>query len=322
MRLDNERNIGLVSLDIDGTLYPRKSVNFDAEHLQKTQQSVGLLRGSGVCPVLCTGKIIGYVEAVCEALGFLNAPKGLEAMNVAENGTVIFTYNKWPFEVTLLPKALGSDNLEAKLKEAEHIIRVGFPDLRFEYSKLISISLNVPRNTNPEDFYREVVSKLNDKDIVTIPKDDTEKLSKDSYTISDMLLQNEKPQAIREFVSNTGAHLFATHTSTAIDIVPYPFTKGLALAYVAAQKNIGMNSVVAFGDSPGDWTAFDAVAKYGGIPIAVDGAAEPTKKYVLERSGFVTLRPEPYGVFDCIDLIAKHRTVEGFRGDYKVACKK
>ena len=322
MRLDNERNIGLVSLDIDGTLYPRKGRPLDWGHIKKTQQVIKDLRQAAISPIFCTGKIIGYVEAWCEACDILDAPRGLEAMNVAENGTVIFTYNQWPFDVKILPKELSGNNLEAKIHEAQQLIQKKFPELRFEYSKLISLSINVPEGHKTGNFYHLVVNALNEAGIVTMPKENTGKLAEDSYMLADMLLQHEKIGTIRDFVDNTGTHLFATHTATAIDIVPYPFTKGVALTYVAAQKGVPVSSVVAFGDSPGDWTVFDVVAKYGGIPIAVKGAGDATKKYVLERGGYITLRQEPYGLFDCVDLILRHKTVEGFRGDYKVACER
>lgn len=295
--------IKLVSLDIDGTLYPHKSKSVNPYHTVELCKRFKKLKDMGMYLSLCTGKTAYYVERVIEEYD-LFFKENYDVGHVVENGVLIMSYTKWPMDLNNLSTRFCNLELEQIRNDLENKILIDLPGTLAEGGKTTTISI-ANRDVDMIEMYNRVVNIVKENYYVC-EFDEQDMLVKDSQKVINAIVEGSSDEELQKIVQDMSKDFYITYTPTAIDIVPYPFGKSLAMTYLAKQKNVELGEIIALGDSPGDHSVFQAIGENKGIPLALK-PREVTKEFVEQYGGHQLKRPAPLGVVDALDCLIESK---------------
>jgi len=295
--------INYVSIDIDGTLYPHKGLPVNPKHVKSMQNLAKRLWDKDVQVSLITGKIVGYVENAIEMYGLIDAPEKLVPYNVIENGTVIMRYKKWPYNLDVLPELFCRSDFRLHLLKVNQEITKKFNTIS-EAGKIGSLSISPPQGMDTNQFYPILVDFLRkDLGFNIVDNKQQDQLFNDSKIIQEMLMNGKSIEEIKDFVHSLGRDFFIANTPTAVDVTPYPLSKGLGLCYVAANYGYDLGNAIYFGDSQGDFPVFELLSKEGGLAFAVGSASQEVKEFTKSISGYALKEDAPICVFSALEKL-------------------
>lgn len=136
------------------------------------------------------------------------------------------------------------------------MLETSLPDIRIEAGKDICISLHRPKETSIEPLFKKVLSILED---------------------------------IPETVS-------VTHSSEAVDIIPYGIDKGAGIEFLSAYSRISLNHILVIGDSKNDLPSL----KRAGMVGCPANAHDDVKTIVKEKNGHIAERSYGEGIVDIL----------------------
>jgi HAD superfamily hydrolase (TIGR01484 family) len=207
--MPTNNRIAAVFSDLDGTLTPSKGdVNPDA--LKKLAEELKDPNSPKLSIV--TGRSQPYVANFVEKLLLYGVP--IKMPLVCENGSIIYDPTSGKSILNPLINKKDSDELIELKKLIIDKVLLKYPGAKIEPGKVVTVSINPPKDKNIEVFYPEFI---NDDDIKG-------KISQFSVTRS----------------------------KSAVDISPKNITKLVGIKYVLKVRNIKEGDVAAIGDAEND----------------------------------------------------------------------
>lgn len=315
--------IKIISLDIDGTVYPVKGKPLDIDKVQILHKLLRkVISDTEAVPIFCTGKAYQYVEKAAEVYGLVDVPHTKPMSHICEAGALIFTYNNWEDrQIIRLAEKFGKRYITDRLKHVRETVFEKLKGTTEEIGRIDSLSFNPPKGMSAGEFYKQIVEILEeDLDYKTLKVENSHVLTESVKSMIEKLRANESEESIKKhLLERLGPEnfydLFISHSSTAVDISPFPTGKALGLAYIATKiHNTELSNIIAVGDTPGDHAAFEI----SGIPIAVGNSREETKAFVKRLGGFVTKRDSIDAVCDIIRHFLENQTVEDFKKNWNI----
>ncbi|MBD3310493.1 HAD hydrolase family protein [Candidatus Woesearchaeota archaeon] len=302
--------IKLITIDIDGTLYPEKGKVMDPDHIAGFQKAVRrfLEDPDAPVPVICTGKPAAYVEGFAEAYGLVDAPKEKPMSHVCEAGAEVFVYNNWQHKRYIkLPDLFSKHDIKDKMRHIENLIKEKTRCTK-EEGKSTSLSFNPPEGKSVQELYNEIREVIQDHlGYKVLGMENVGMLSETVHEITGMMKNNASIEDIKKLVVKKEIDFFITHSSTAVDISAFPTGKSLGIAYIASIiQKVGFDEMMAIGDTAGDHPAFELA----GIPVGVANSSQQTAAFVKAKGGLITKRPSIQGVTDVLDLVYRYRNIE------------
>lgn len=250
----------LIALDLDGTV-----LTSDISILPSTVEAVAYARSKGVKVIVCTGRIVGEAAVFSKEIGassLLISAGGAAISDVRNSRNVA----EWS-----MPWEIGAKVVDAvQNRPVTVMIYVGDRLYLNPYSDEI---LSATKRT--EGFWS---SKVVLEDIAST-------IRKHKFPVSKVFARgdvNVLAEALGEINQLPGIHITRSAENN-FEIMPAGINKGRALRQLARVMGIGMDQIIAIGDSDNDTDMLKIV----GMPVVMgngDDAVKKLAKYITDTN--------------------------------------
>ncbi|GAA1809203.1 HAD family hydrolase [Nesterenkonia flava] len=254
------RAVKLIASDIDGTILSYSSTQSGAVS-ERTVEAFRAAKEAGIFVVLVTGRPVRWLRPISEKLGTIGPV-------IASNGAVVYDLAR---DRLISEEVMSSESLFA----AKDIITSIDPDAAFAAETLDHLHLEEPFIHGSLFFEKDKrdAAGVSDEELRLGPLDET--LERDSLGaartpgsdvtsdhVSDRVVKllaktnTMDPDEFLHRVQRRAGHLLtATHSAPGVSLLELSargVNKASSLRRFAAQKGIGPEEIIAFGDMPND----------------------------------------------------------------------